>query len=48
MYKILVKENLCFRYIALMVKEDFERKLLRDQLDMKGKIRLGRVFGSYV
>jgi hypothetical protein len=30
-----------------MVKEDFERKLLRSQLDQKGKLRLGRVFGSY-
>ena len=30
-----------------MVKDDFERKHLRNQLDMKGKIRLGRVFGSY-
>ena len=34
-------------YIALMVKGDFEQQLLRAQLDQKGEIRLGRVFGSY-
>jgi len=35
------------KYIALMVKEDFERALLRAQLNDKGKVRLSRVFGSY-
>jgi len=36
------------RYIALMVKGDHERKLLRSELSKKGRIRLSRVFGSYV
>jgi len=35
------------KYIDLMVKEDFERKLLRTHLDQKGKVRLGRCLGSY-
>ena len=30
-----------------MVKEDFERQLLRTHLDQKGKVRLGRCLGSY-
>jgi len=35
------------KYIALMVAEDYERKLLRSQLNDKGKVRLSRIFGSY-
>ena len=29
-----------------MVKDDPERKLLRSQLDQKGIVRLGRIFGA--
>jgi len=35
------------KYIDLMIKEDFERKLLRTHLDQKGKVRLSRCLGSY-
>ena len=45
-FAMKIQLNSCFRHIDLMVKDDLERKLLRSQLDQKGKVRLGRIFGA--
>ena len=48
--KVHIGFNQNFKVIFKFVfrrKDDLERKVLRSQLSLKGKIRMARVFGAY-